>query len=284
VSCLETKISGKCKTIKDGCLKIGGNMRFALICCFFPLAQFAQSLTALQIADRAQDAVRVKGLEAVATMQIFDDKGNERVRKIAQISKLTSDEKTEKRLIRFLEPADVKGTGLLTFDYKEGDDDIWLYMPALRKTRRIVSSDKAKNFMGSEFSYADMTPPTLDDFQFNLLEPGEIDGIPCYQIEWIPKDDDIAEENGFSRRIAFIDQSNFVIRKALYYDLDGELQKELIIHEVKELDTKLHRFRAVHLEMKNLINGRRSVLRNDQIVFNPDISDEYFTTRYLERE
>jgi hypothetical protein len=75
-----------------------------------------------------------------------------------------------------------------------------------------------------------------------------------------------------------------VIRKALYYDLDGELQKELIIHEVKELDTKLHRFRAVHLEMKNLINGRRSVLRNDQIVFNPDISDEYFTTRYLERE
>jgi hypothetical protein len=154
-------------------------MRFALICCFFPLAQFAQSLTALQIADRAQDAVRVKGLEAVATMQIFDDKGNERVRKIAQISKLTSDEKTEKRLIRFLEPADVKGTGLLTFDYKEGDDDIWLYMPALRKTRRIVSSDKAKNFMGSEFSYADMTPPTLDDFQFNLLEPGEIDAIPC---------------------------------------------------------------------------------------------------------
>jgi hypothetical protein len=259
-------------------------MRFILICCLFPLIQFAQSLTALQIADRAQDAVRVKGLEAVATMQIFDNRGNERVRKIAQISKLTDNGKTEKRLIRFLEPADVKGTGLLTFDYKEGDDDIWLYMPALRKTRRIVSSDKAKNFMGSEFSYADMTPPTLDDFQFNLLEPEEIDGFLCYQIEWVPKDDDIAEENGFSKRIAFIDQSNFVIRKALYYDLDGELQKELIIHEVKELDTKLHRYRAVHLEMTNLINGRRSVLRNDQIVFNPDISDEYFTTRYLERE
>ena len=255
-----------------------------MVLFLFPLIQFAQSLTALQIADRAQDAVRVKGLEAVATMQIFDNRGNERVRTIAQISKLSDDEKTEKRLIRFLEPADVKGTGLLTFDYKEGDDDIWLYMPALRKTRRIVSSDKAKNFMGSEFSYADMTPPTLDDFQFNLLEPEEINGVSCYQIEWIPKDEDIAEENGFSRRIAFIDKSNFVIRKALYYDMDGELQKELIIHEVKELDTKLHRYRAVYLEMKNLINGRRSILRNDQIVFNPDIKDEYFTIRYLERE
>ena len=83
-------------------------MKIALILFFFPLIQFAQSLTALQIADRAQDAVRVKGLEAVATMQIFDNKGNERVRTIAQISKLSDDGKTEKRLIRFLEPADVK--------------------------------------------------------------------------------------------------------------------------------------------------------------------------------
>ena len=75
-----------------------------------------------------------------------------------------------------------------------------------------------------------------------------------------------------------------MIRKALYFDLDGELQKELVIHEVKELDTKLHRYRAVHLEMKNLINGRRSVLKNEQIIFNPNVKDEYFTTRYLERE
>ena len=259
-------------------------MKIILLICLFPAIQFAQVLTAFQIADKAQDAVRVKGLEAVATMQIFDAKGNERVRKIAQISKLTDNGQTEKRLIRFLEPADVKGTGLLTFDYKEGDDDIWLYMPALRKTRRIVSSDKAKNFMGSEFSYADMTPPSLDDFTFNLLDEKEIDDNLCYQLEWIPINEDIAEENGFSKRIAFIQQSNFVIRKALYFDLDGELQKELIIHEVKELDLKLHRYRAVHLEMKNLINGRRSVLKNEQIIFNPNVKDEYFTTRYLERE
>ena len=259
-------------------------MKTILLICLFPAIQFAQVLTAFQIADKAQDAVRVKGLEAVATMQIFDAKGNERVRKIAQISKLTDNGQTEKRLIRFLEPADVKGTGLLTFDYKEGDDDIWLYMPALRKTRRIVSSDKAKNFMGSEFSYADMTPPSLDDFTFNLLDENEIDGNLCYQLEWIPINEDIADENGFSKRIAFIQQSNFVIRKALYFDLDGELQKELIIHEVKELDLKLHRYRAVHLEMKNLINGRRSVLKNEQIIFNPNVKDEYFTTRYLERE
>ncbi|MBN2102522.1 outer membrane lipoprotein-sorting protein [bacterium] len=250
----------------------------------FPFYLFSQNLTALQIADRAQDAVRVKGLEAVATMKIYDDKGNVRVRKIAQISKLSDNGNTEKRLIRFLEPADVKGTGLMTFDYKEGDDDIWLYMPALRKTRRIVSSDKAKNFMGSEFSYADMTPPTLDDFKFKLLDDEEVNGVFCYQIEWIPNDEEIADENGFSKRITFIGKSDFVIRKAVYYDIDDELQKELFIHEIKELDTQLHRFRAVHLEMKNLQNGRRSELINEKILFNPDIKDDYFTIRYLERE
>ncbi|MBN1779701.1 outer membrane lipoprotein-sorting protein [bacterium] len=243
-----------------------------------------QSLTALQIADKAQDAVRVKGLEAVATMQIFDDKGNVRIRKIAQISKLTDGGDTEKRLIRFLEPSDVKGTGLMTFDYKTGDDDIWLYMPALRKTRRIVSSDKAKNFMGSEFSYADMTPPSLDDFNFKLLGEETVEGTLCYKLEWIPKDDDIAEENGFSRRITYFGKSDFVIRKSIYYDLDEELQKELIIHEVRELDTVLHRYRAVQLEMINKQNGRRSVLKNEQMVFNPDVDESKFTTRYLERE
>jgi len=244
----------------------------------------AQTLTALEIADRAQDAVRVQGLEAQAVMKIFDDKGNVRIRKIAQISKLADGGDTEKKLIRFLEPADVKGTGLLTYDYKEGDDDIWLFMPALRKTRRIVSSDKAKNFMGSEFSYADMTPPTLDDFQFNLLDEKEINGVTCYQIEWVPVDDDVAEENGFSKRITFIGKEDYVIRKAVYYDLDEELQKELTIHEIKELDTKNHRFRAVHLEMVNVQNGRRSELLNEKMIFNPNVKDDYFTTRYLERQ
>ena len=68
--------------------------------------------------------------------------------------------------MRFLSPPDVKGTGLLIFDYEENDDDMWLFMPSLRKTRRIVSSEKAKSFMGSEFSYADITPPALNDFIF----------------------------------------------------------------------------------------------------------------------
>ncbi len=245
---------------------------------------YSQQLTALQIAERAQEAIKVKGVQGVSEMRIIDARGRERVRKIKQVTKLYDNGDTEKKLIRFIAPADVKGTGLLTYDYKDKDDDLWLYMPALRKTRRIVSTEKAKNFMGSEFTYSDMTPPSLDDFDFKNLGDEEIDGILCYKIEWIPKDDDIAEENGFSRRITYFGKKDFVIRKAVYYDLDGELVKEMIVHEIKELDTVNHRYRAKHLEMVNLQNGRKSILLNEQLEFNPDIPDDYFTIRYLERE
>lgn len=241
-------------------------------------------LSVLQIVERAEEAIKVDGVQGVSIMRIIDEKGRERVRKIAQVTKLYDNGDTEKRLIRFIEPADIKGTGLLTFDYKDKNDDLWLYMPALRKTRRIISSEKAKNFMGSEFTYADMTPPALSDFNFNKLDDEQVGGVLCYQIEWLPKDDDIAEENGFSRRITFLGKDDFVIRKAIYYDLDNELQKELIIHEIKELDPVKHRYRAMSMEMINHQNGRRSVLASQVLEFKPDISDDYFTTRRLERE
>jgi hypothetical protein len=256
-----------------------------IIIFLFPVLVYTQTeLTAYQIADRAQEAIRVKGVQAVAVMRIVDEKGRERVREIKQVTKLYDNGETEKRLIRFMAPADVKGVGLLTYDYKIKDDDLWLYMPALRKTRRIVSTEKSKNFMGSEFTYADMTPPALDEFTFNKMGDEEVNGILCYQIEWLPKNEEIAEENGFSKRIAFLGKKDFVIRKSIYYDLDGDLYKELIVHEIRELDEVNHKYRAVNLEMVNLQNDRKSYLINESLEFNPDIEDDYFTTRYLERE
>ena len=252
-----------------------------LFVCSTLIAQ--EEFTAKQIIDRSNEVRKVAGMESVATLTIVDSKGRERVRKTAQVTKLYDNGDTEKKLVRFLSPADVKGTGLLTFDYEDKDDDMWLFMPALRKTRRIISSEKAKNFMGSEFSYADMTPPLLDDFSYKKLGEQEIEGTLCWEIEMVPVDDDIADENGFSKRISYIAKKDFVIRKSVYYDLDGELHKELAIKEVKELDPENHKYRPMHMIMVNKQNGRKSIMKVDKIQFNPDVKDEYFTTRYLER-
>lgn len=262
-------------------------MRFYLLItcfCFVAAAAGQTTMTANDIVARGEDVMRVKGVQGVSVMRIIDEKGGERIRKIKQASKLFDNGETEKRLIRFMEPADVKGTGLLTFDYKSKGDDLWLFMPALRKVRRIVSTEKAKNFLGSEFSYSDMSPPSPDDFTFKLLGEEKVKDVLCYKIEWLPKSDQVAKENGFAKRVIFIGKDNFMFRKSLYYNAEGKLQKELLVHEIKELDTVNHKFRAMNLEIINHLNGRRSMLVNEQLEFNPDVDDKYFTTGYLERE
>ena len=261
--------------------KICVGLAMGIACC---LAWGGQDpMSAREIVDRSFKVTKLAGAEMLSTMTIIDGRGRERIRELASVSKLYDDGATEKRLIRFLAPADVKGTGLLTFDYEDRDDDMWLFMPALRKTRRIVSSEKSKNFMGSEFTYADMTPPVLEEFTYTLLGEKERAGVACWEIEMVPVDEDVADENGFSKRITCIGKQDFVLRHALYYDLDGELQKELEVLEIQEVDPDLHRFRPVHMVMTNLLNDRRSVLKVDKIVFSPDVKDEFFSTRYLER-
>jgi outer membrane lipoprotein-sorting protein len=129
-----------------------------------------------------------------------------------------------------------------------------------------------------------MSPPSPDDFNFKLLGEEKTKDVLCYKVEWTPKNDDVAKENGFSRRVVLISKDNFMVRKSMYYDSEGKLLKELIVHEIKELDTVNHKFRAMNLEMINHQNGRRSTLVNEQLEFNPNVDDNYFTTRYLERE
>jgi len=160
---------------------------------------------------------------------------------------------------------------------------MWLYLPALRKSRRIVASEKAKSFMGSEFTYADITPPVVEDFKHKILKSEKAGGVDCWVIESVPKTDDIAEENGFSKKTSYIGKAGYTMRKSIYYDLDGDLHKVLDAPEIKEIDTKKHRYRPMHMIMVNKQNGRRSELKMDKVQLRLDVPDDYFTTRYLER-
>ena len=105
-------------------------------------------------------------------------------------TKLYDGGKTEKRIYRFLSPADVQGTGVLVFDYEAKADDVWIYLPALRKTRRIVSSQRSQSFMGSEFSYGDLNIPALDDFNYKLVKEEPFGGEACCVIDATPKSKD----------------------------------------------------------------------------------------------
>jgi outer membrane lipoprotein-sorting protein len=255
----------------------------ALVSILASSAYAQENMDAKKIQAKSLEATRVAGTESLSTMTIINQKGKQRVRKMAIATKLYDEGQTEKKLIRFLSPSDVKDVGFLTFDYNKKDDDKWIYMPALRKTRRIISSENAKSFMGSEFSYADMTLPNLEEYTYKYLGEKVINDVPCYKIEIIPINDEVIDKNGFTKKISFIGKADFVLRKAIYYDLFEEVEKIMIVSSVIEVDKKNHKFRFGRIEIENVKNGRKSISETEQIVFNPNIPDEYFTSRYLEK-
>ncbi len=241
------------------------------------------NLTGRQIMEKQKEVSKLEGSEMVGTLKIINQKSRERIRKTSIAAKSYGDE-LSKRIIIFLYPADVKGTGMLVFDYENKDDDMWIYMPALRKTRRIVSSEKGKSFMGSEFTNADISTPNLNDFNYKKLGTEQVGDTDCWEIESIPKDEDIADENGYSKRIIYIGKKDFVTRKTVYYNLDGELHKILEAKNIKLIDTENKKYMAAEMTMINKQNGRKSIWIIDEIVVNPNIKDEYFTVDYLEKQ
>lgn len=240
--------------------------------------------SAREIMDKVALTRKLDGSEAVVSMSIINEKGQKRQRKLAMATKLYDGGDTEKRVYRFLSPAEVKGTGVLVFDYESKADDVWVYLPALRKTRRIVSSQRSKAFMGSEFSYADLNVPVLDEFTYKIVKEEKFGGEACWVIDATPKSKDTAESEGYSKKTYWVSKEKFAVRRGLFYDPEGKLLKELTTENVKLIDKEKKRYRPLRMEMVNKQNGRRSVFDTQKVAFAPDTDDAHFTTRSLERQ
>lgn len=234
---------------------------------------------AQQIMQKVADTKMLEGSEALVKMTVT---GKE-PRSLSMATKLYDGGKTEKRIIRFLSPSDVKGTGVLVFDYSDKADDVMLYMPAMKKTRRIAGSQKSQSFMGSEFTFGDFNTPALGDFTYKVVKEENAGGESCHVIEVLPKSADVGDSEGYSKKIYWVSKATNTVRKGEYYDASGDLLKVLTTSDVKLLDPAKKRYRAMKLEMENKKNGRKSVFETEKIAFSPNVKDEYFTNTYLEK-
>ena len=166
--------------------------------------------------DKVTTTRKLDGSEAVIKMTILGDKGQAREREISMATKLYDGGKTEKRIYRFLSPADVQGTGILVYDYEAKPDDVWIYLPALRKTRRIVSSQRAQSFMGSEFSYGDLNIPSLDEFNYTLVKEEAVRrASPATSSTLVPKTKEIAEAEGYSKKTYWVSKAKIAVVRGL---------------------------------------------------------------------
>lgn len=236
---------------------------------------------AKEIMKKSIQVVKVDAFEAISTLTITDSKGNVRIRENTMAS-MSEPDGTEKRIIKFLSPADVKGTGILIYDYPEKSDDMWIYLPALRKTRRIVSKEKSKSFMGSEFSNANMTAPGLDDFTYTIVGEEEMNGKGCNKIESIPVNSEMEDQYGYIKSVSWVDKNSYLVYRIDYFDFDGDLFKTISNREFKLLDEPKGSYMVTNMHALNLSNERSSEMIMNQVEVTKS-NPSYFTVAFLEK-
>ncbi len=223
-----------------------------------------------------------KSLEEDMLMVLIDKNGKKRTRNLHTYGKDFGVD--EHKIMFFKSPADVKNTSFLTYDYDNAkkDDDQWLYLPALKKVKRIPSSDKSSSFMGSDFSYFDMTDRNLEDFDFKLLKETKVRGHDAWMIEATPRTKKVRKESGYTKTVAIVRKDNHVVVRAINFMRNGK-KKYMDIR-------KLHKQGGIWLPdeitmttKKGKSTVHKTLLKFSNIKLNKAIPNSMFTTRRLEK-
>ena len=216
-----------------------------------------------------------KDWSASAEMILRNKEGQESSREM-RMQSLEQKTDGDKRLIVFDEPRDVKGTAFLVFTKKVGNDDQWLYLPALKRVKRIASNNKSGPFVGSEFAYEDLSSQEVEKYTYRHLNDEAIDGLEAYVIERIPED----KNSGYTKQIAWIDKKEFRPLKTDYYDRKGQLLKTFIAEGYKSYGENF--WRADKFVMTNHQTGKSTELIWRDYVFTQGLSDRQFNQRSLQ--
>lgn len=244
----------------------------------------AEVMTAQDIMVKNYFVGKLKTVRDMATMTLINSRGETRKREMDMAGKRQGNGIDSNLIIRYQFPPDIKGTGFLQIEHSDGEDDLWIYLPALRKTRRLVSNNKKDSFFGSDFSYGDILLPKVEPYHHTILRSEIIDGYDCYVIESIPKTEQEKNNTGYSKRINWVRKDNYLETKVVYYDTEGALLKTQIAKKHTLVEPENQRWLGLHREMVNHQTGHKTILEEDQVKVGMPIPDEFFTIKTLERE
>ena len=256
------------------------NIKIASLVLIFGLGIFsnvsAQELDGKQIVEKVYNRPAPPEQTATLTMTLTNRSGSTRVRTIKQYTKDLG--KVEKSIMFFQAPADVKNTSFMNWTYEDDSksDDQWIYLPALKKTKRISSDSKSDYFMGSDFTYDDLGDRKLEDDTHTLIGEETMDGKACYVVESVSND----EEYMYSKTKTWIIKEHFIGFKKEFYDEDGDLLKVLHIKEYKDFDG----FLIINLsEMENVQKNHRTTMDLGDINITNKLKESLFTERMMMR-
>ncbi|MAQ09360.1 MAG: outer membrane lipoprotein-sorting protein [Gammaproteobacteria bacterium] len=209
-------------------------------------------------------------------MILRNAKGNESKRQL-RLRSLEVPEDGDKSLTIFDTPRDIKGTGLLTFSHKQGDDDQWLNLPALKRVKRIASKNKSGPFVGSEFAFEDLSSQEVEKYTYQWLRDENYEGQAAYVIERRPID----RNSGYTRQEVWIDKEHYRLLKVDYYDRKQSLLKTLKSSGFKLYLDKI--WRPEKMSMYNHQTRKSTDLLWREYRFNTGLTDKDFTRNSLQR-
>jgi outer membrane lipoprotein-sorting protein len=242
----------------------------------FATQLLAQTPSPGEIAAKSQQAFSYAGRDMAArvVMTLVTASGEQRVRDMTMLRRNGVAER-QKYFIYFHSPADVRGTAFLVWKDPGRDADRWLFIPALNLVQRIAARDAESSFVGSDFSYEDISGRPLAADTRRLVRDETLNGKPCHVIESIP-----TGRAGFTRKLAWIDRATFLPLKEEYYDAQKELSRVFTADEVREVDGVPT---VVRRTMKNVKSGHRTDVVFRDVRYNIGLTEEVFTERSLRR-
>jgi hypothetical protein len=217
-------------------------------------------------ADKANEGF--KGESSETQMTLINAHGDKTIRRMKMKSKETKND-GDKTIVTFLWPADVKGTKMLTWTHKTSDDDQWLYLPALRRVKRISARSKTGSFMGSEFSYEDLSSQEVEKYKYKFLRDEKLESRNTWVLERIPND----KNSGYSKQVMWMDKEYMNPVKIDYFDRKGELLKTATFSGYKKMKKW---WRAAKLAMVNHQTKKKSVLTWDKRVLGKSFTNRDF--------
>ncbi len=237
----------------------------------FISANAKQELTGEELAQKIDTREQPKTMKAIMKMVLVDKKGNTRERKVSTIR-----EGDEKMLMWFLSPADEKGVSFLRKSYEDRDDDMWIFLPAFGKVRRIASHAKKGNFMGTDFTYEDMGERKIKNYTYKILKEEKINDREYWILEWTPKED---VDTDYSKIISWVWKENYSPIVEEFYDKTGEKKK------VKKMDVEKREkyWLPIKMVMDDVKANHKTEMYFEEIKVDEKVEDAVFTTNYMQR-
>ena len=238
---------------------------------------FASPEKGLEIAIKADSRDKGFGDSTAQITMILMDKYGQSTERAIRNRTYEGDNEGDKSLVIFDSPGDVRGTAFLSHTKKSDSDDQWLYLPALKRVKRIASSNKAGPFMGSEFSYEDIASQEVEKYTYNFLRDEELNGLDCFVVEYDPVD----PKSGYKRQIVWMDKSEYRVHKIDFYDRKDALLKTLTYEVYKQYLDKF--WRSNRLVMINHQTGKKTELLFTDWKFRTGMTERDFEKSALKR-